>query len=255
MPRRRLPAIDNALVNPNEALQYRPSNGYIRDTIIYQLITPLIGGGTESYTNDAHTFVRVSSIRGVLRFWWRATRGGLSRGDARHLRRLEARTWGGIGREHTAQAERCEIPVEANGVNENGVLAYDGYRIEWQHGRGFDVYHEIQNIFYDVRIDQSSQADRVLVEANDVAMVRADFDNNHRVTLVVTTGGTFYQLTVTDTEVMYPSQVKIHVDGVIANPQIITENSLSSALLPGANQEVINHRDSDLSYVLFPLRA
>ena len=40
-----------------------------------QVVTPMFGGGTEAGVPDPVTLIRPSSIRGHLRFWWRATRG------------------------------------------------------------------------------------------------------------------------------------------------------------------------------------
>ena len=42
----------------------------------YKVITPLFGGGVTPNEKDPVTTVRGSSVRGHLRFWWRATRGG-----------------------------------------------------------------------------------------------------------------------------------------------------------------------------------
>lgn len=49
---------------------------YITETRSYKLITPLFGGGVEAGVNDPITPIRASGIRGQLRFWWRAIRGG-----------------------------------------------------------------------------------------------------------------------------------------------------------------------------------
>lgn len=42
----------------------------------YRLITPLMGGGVKAGENDPSFLIRPSSIRGQLRFWWRACFGG-----------------------------------------------------------------------------------------------------------------------------------------------------------------------------------
>ncbi|ABX03225.1 MAG TPA: type III-B CRISPR module RAMP protein Cmr1 [Herpetosiphon sp.] len=42
----------------------------------YRLITPLMGGGVKAGENDSNFLIRPSSIRGQLRFWWRACFGG-----------------------------------------------------------------------------------------------------------------------------------------------------------------------------------
>lgn len=48
----------------------------IRETREYELITPLFGGGVETKKADEISVIRATEIRGHLRFWWRATRGG-----------------------------------------------------------------------------------------------------------------------------------------------------------------------------------
>jgi CRISPR-associated protein Cmr1 len=58
-----------------------------------QLITPIFGGGIKAGENDPVTLIRPSSIRGHLRFWWRATRGA-SCADAAELGQREGAIWG-----------------------------------------------------------------------------------------------------------------------------------------------------------------
>lgn len=58
-----------------------------------QVITPIFGGGFKAGENDPVTPIRPSSIRGHLRFWWRATRGA-SCTIAEELRTQEGNIWG-----------------------------------------------------------------------------------------------------------------------------------------------------------------
>src|SRR5258708_2550387 len=67
--------------------------GKQRDLFEIDVITPLFGGGVEARTNDPVTIIRGSSIRGHLRFWWRATRGR-SLPDLAALRKREGEIWG-----------------------------------------------------------------------------------------------------------------------------------------------------------------
>lgn len=55
--------------------------------------TPLFGGGVEAGKNDPVTLVRGPSVRGHLRFWWRATRGAKFT-DVRSLKDAEGKVWG-----------------------------------------------------------------------------------------------------------------------------------------------------------------
>jgi len=64
-------------------LEYPKEEPKIRDvnpnscekTYLIHVITPIFGGGVKPGENDLEMIIRPSSIRGHLRFWWRATRG------------------------------------------------------------------------------------------------------------------------------------------------------------------------------------
>jgi len=74
----------------------KPSERYpgsVARTYNINVITPIFGGGTETGTNDPVTPIRPSSIRGHLRFWWRATRGA-SFQLVKDLRVREGEIWG-----------------------------------------------------------------------------------------------------------------------------------------------------------------
>lgn len=60
-----------------KSLQIEPKENSEQITQIrkYKLITPLFGGGVSPRENDSSKLVRETSIRGQLRFWWRAIRG------------------------------------------------------------------------------------------------------------------------------------------------------------------------------------
>jgi CRISPR type III-B/RAMP module RAMP protein Cmr1 len=65
----------------------------IVETREYKLITPLFGGGVEPNTPDPVTVIRATEIRGHLRFWWRATRGGQFE-TIEELKAKEDEIWG-----------------------------------------------------------------------------------------------------------------------------------------------------------------
>jgi len=75
-------------INPNH-----PTDEVV-DVRSYQLLTPLFGGGAVTQQADAVTTVRAAEIRGQLRFWWRAIRGGFCNGDLALMRRREAAIFG-----------------------------------------------------------------------------------------------------------------------------------------------------------------
>lgn len=62
----------------------------------YEIITPLFGGGVNPGEADPITMVRGTEIRGQLRFWWRATRGGRPEfdGNLAKMKQEENNIWG-----------------------------------------------------------------------------------------------------------------------------------------------------------------
>ncbi len=62
-------------------------------TLHLKLITPMFGGGYEPREVDTVNPIRAASIRGHLRFWWRALYGGRHR-NAAELLQAEEKLWG-----------------------------------------------------------------------------------------------------------------------------------------------------------------
>lgn len=67
--------------------------GTAAETYEIRVVTPLFGGGFEPGENDASMLIRPTSIRGHLRFWWRAIRGAAF-GSAAEMRKAENAIWG-----------------------------------------------------------------------------------------------------------------------------------------------------------------
>ncbi|WP_338709149.1 type III-B CRISPR module RAMP protein Cmr1 [Paenibacillus amylolyticus] len=63
------------------------------NTYTIALVTPMFGGGHETGQVDANRLIRESTIRGQLRFWWRATRGARFK-NTYELRQREAEIFG-----------------------------------------------------------------------------------------------------------------------------------------------------------------
>jgi len=76
----------------------------------YKLITPLYGGGVTPGEVDPLTPIRGSEIRGHLRFWWRATRGGQF-SDMAAMKKEEDAIWG--------KAYKKEAEAKKTGENES----------------------------------------------------------------------------------------------------------------------------------------
>jgi len=67
--------------------------GSMAEEYLIQLITPIFGGGIKPGENDPEMLIRPSSIRGHLRFWWRATKGAKFE-SASQLFDREGEVWG-----------------------------------------------------------------------------------------------------------------------------------------------------------------
>ncbi|MBT9281101.1 MAG: type III-B CRISPR module RAMP protein Cmr1 [Hydrogenibacillus schlegelii] len=100
---------------------------------VYEVITPMFGGVVPR-SPDPITPVRGTAIRGQLRFWWRAVRGGKSNGDLARLYELEAEIWGmaagggaKAGASRTAAAEsEAAYAVSAEAGFAEAAAAYAG---------------------------------------------------------------------------------------------------------------------------------
>lgn len=97
--------------NPQKAppaeIDVRGDEHTICETRDYALITPLFGGGVQPQQADPLTVVRASEVRGQLRFWWRATRGGAFGGDLAKMHQKENALWGS-----TESPSRVIVEVE-----------------------------------------------------------------------------------------------------------------------------------------------
>lgn len=80
----------------------------------YKLITPLFGGGVAPQTADPVTVVRATEVRGHLRFWWRATRGGQFDGSLEEMRKAEGRIWGTAAAEGQSGPSKIDIVISAS---------------------------------------------------------------------------------------------------------------------------------------------
>src|SRR5262249_55569791 len=67
-----------------------------KKTRTYSLMTPLFGGGVDAGVPDLQRLITGKSVRGQLRFWWRAIRGGFGSDEAglAAMKKKEAELWG-----------------------------------------------------------------------------------------------------------------------------------------------------------------
>lgn len=105
-------------------------------TYLIHVITPIFGGGVRPGENDLDMIIRPSSIRGHLRFWWRATRGAKCK-TVDELRKREGEIWGTaenpssvcievIVEEHDDPFECASYKWDQNTHRGDG-----GYRLKW----------------------------------------------------------------------------------------------------------------------------
>lgn len=110
---------------PKEVKQ-RADETRLTQTRKYELITPLFGGGVEPGFADPITVIRGTEIRGHLRFWWRATRGGESKGDRMAMKNAEDLLWGAASTKDNARPSQVQIAVEVAAQDRGEVLpAFD----------------------------------------------------------------------------------------------------------------------------------
>lgn len=108
-------------ITPPE-LKMRADDATVTQTRVYRLITPLFGGGVTPAEADPITVIRGSSIRGHLRFWWRACRGGKPefQGSLARMKAAEDAIWGAASTDGGAGPSKVQIAVQINnaGVEE-----------------------------------------------------------------------------------------------------------------------------------------
>ncbi|AGA89189.1 CRISPR type III-B/RAMP module RAMP protein Cmr1 [Thioflavicoccus mobilis 8321] len=94
-PSKHIAGANGAAETAGEDCAGRPPKETRRLTMVFPLEsqTPIVGGGADALTSDAIDPVRLPSIRGQLRFWWRAL--GTER-TADELFENESALWGGV---------------------------------------------------------------------------------------------------------------------------------------------------------------
>lgn len=115
-----------ASVRPPESLPPRRPDR-LTHTVELELVTPLLGGGTRTRTLDDVDFVRAPSIRGHLRFWWRALEREARTAD--ELAAKERALWGGVADEGDRSSGGGRSLVEVR-VEVLGLTAPDTSNVE-----------------------------------------------------------------------------------------------------------------------------
>ena len=106
------------LRNPDQKIQIPDFNNLesLRwHTLQCELVTPMYGGGVEAATIDLKMPIRVSAIRGQLRFWWRLLAKNKKdwnfNGDIKAIRQAEFALWGGQGDDDCGRASQILFKV------------------------------------------------------------------------------------------------------------------------------------------------
>lgn len=106
-------------------------------TYTIEVITPLFGGGYEAGKVDPQMPIRASSIRGHLRFWWRATRGA-TYATVGELRQREGEIWGSMENPSPVSIDvtidNCtgSVPCATYDWNQNRRHGQGGYDTNWR---------------------------------------------------------------------------------------------------------------------------
>lgn len=87
-----------------------PKDGYVTLERKYNLITPVFGGGVKAGENDLTTFINGKSVRGQLRFWWRATSSAQFE-TASDMREVEEEIWGAASSDDRKLPSQIQITV------------------------------------------------------------------------------------------------------------------------------------------------
>ncbi len=89
----------------------------------YELIRPLMGGGVRPHEADPVTVVRAPSIRGQLRFWWRATRAGQF-ASLEEMKRAEAYLWGAASTDKDAFPSLVQLTLTVDASESRPIRPY-----------------------------------------------------------------------------------------------------------------------------------
>ncbi len=140
--------MDHETLGKWEAEPPSPSLSLLRYQFTLDVITPPVGGGVTPFEPDTTDIIRVPSIKGHLRAWWRRMQ---SRDEIKNrpgdLFQKEARIWGGVGVKGVENGEETEkslaspvglrVEILAPGsVRPSGRHPWDGLKLkslpEWE---------------------------------------------------------------------------------------------------------------------------
>ncbi|MCX7111676.1 MAG: type III-B CRISPR module RAMP protein Cmr1 [Proteobacteria bacterium] len=103
----------STITPPREELPDRPTSAVWRESFQVTTLTPIYGGGTEAGVPDQILPVRVASIRGQLRFWWRLLKSHRRENplQGKELFDEERNIWGGMSEGDDDHASKVKLRV------------------------------------------------------------------------------------------------------------------------------------------------
>lgn len=124
----------------------RKETGRVLLTRKYELITPLFGGGVKAGEVDRENPIRGTAVRGHLRFWWRATRGGqFGKDGLTAMKAREDEIWGstdGVSKIAIAVIEakmgRPYVVPNGNVGDPNSPLGYIAFPLRDSKGKVYE---------------------------------------------------------------------------------------------------------------------
>lgn len=102
---------------------------------VYNVITPLFGGGVIPRETDPVTPIRGTEIRGHLRFWWRATQGGRFDGDVKQMKAAEDALWGAAATVDGPGPSRVQVMVKTLDQGNPFIVRNRGQTVSISHYR------------------------------------------------------------------------------------------------------------------------
>ncbi|RRD04530.1 type III-B CRISPR module RAMP protein Cmr1 [Arachnia propionica] len=110
---RKPPGVAPPVLNPSDVL---PRHAAREHTIVLSTITPMFGGSPQPTKVDLSNPVSARTVRGHLRFWWRALNGGRF-SSLPQLFQAESRIWGSAASSH-GNPSRVDITVNLRNAPE-----------------------------------------------------------------------------------------------------------------------------------------
>ena len=143
----------------------KKENSLITEIRKYKMITPLFGGGVKAGVNDPVTPIRGTSVRGQLRFWWRACKGGQF-SSVEEIKEREDLIWGSAA---DADKSGCSIsPVSLfirttnfgkkslrNYSDQNDVLGFAGFPLRGE--KNSPPKHVKEDITFDLILTYATE--------------------------------------------------------------------------------------------------